>query len=319
MEENNIGMKGILLWAMKEFPYLEIWTKILYKKLKEKHPKLQIRTRKAGKKIDPSISRDEVKALLQKLGIGRGDFLIVHSSMDGLRNADVSAVEWIKLLQEIVGEEGTVAFAAFPFFGERDRMIEGGREIRIYEPAKKKVSTGILPSVFCRMPQVVRSKCPNNTLAAWGKEAKAMMEHNLESDLAHGKNSSWFYAVQHHAKILYLGIPVTEADTVVHVVEDCLDEEWPIADWYKQSEYFIIEEGEKIRKTMRLRNGNWHRYFTSQYSGKLLDKYGFRKRADTDEIVIELIPDAKAYVEYLTEEAKKGKILYRIPKKYWRN
>lgn len=312
-------MKKLLLIAMKTFPCLEVWARLIYEKLKKKHPKLKIRAQKRGKLVAPWVHLDQIKQALVQVGIQNGDFLIIHSSMDGLKGVDATAVEWITMLQELVGKEGTIAFAAFPLLGDRDCVIEDGKKILIYNADKIKVSTGIMPNVFCRMQDVIRSKCPSNTLAAWGKEAKAMMEHNLDDDLAHGKSSSWYYAVQHHAKILYLGIPVTEADTVVHVAEDCLDQEWPIANWYRQSEYYILHQGEKIIKPMRLRDGYWHRYFISQYSGKILDKYGFRKKVVVDGIILELVTDSKEYVEYLMKQAKKGKLLYRIPKKYWRD
>ena len=51
---------------------------------------------------------------IDSLGIKKGDILIVHSSMEGLRKAAPDPKRIIDYLLQLVGEEGTLVIPTFP-------------------------------------------------------------------------------------------------------------------------------------------------------------------------------------------------------------
>ena len=162
----------------------------------------------------------------------------------GMNNTGMNAISVLNYLRERVGDEGTLVLPTFPIYNEKNCREKG---VYVYNPQKTASATGLMTNIFLRMPGVVRSRFPWNTLAAQGPLALSMMEKNMESDLAHGKNSSWEYCMNHHAKILLLGVRASHTTTMVHVAEDILDEAWPIKNWY-ESKTFYIQEDKKEEK-----------------------------------------------------------------------
>ncbi len=312
-------MKKVLYKLMRIFPWLEVLAQCVYANLdqnKRKVIKGKIQTHQVA--LEKNVQLEEVLQTIREFGIKKGDLVMVHSSMNGLMQLDATPMQLIEGLLELVGEEGTLAMAAFPRYKVQNDIILDGETYTKYDVKRTGISTGMLPMIFCKCKGVRRSKCPMNSIAVKGKLADEMLRTEMDTDLVHGRKSAWGYLKEHHAKILYLGLPITDADTIVHAAEDFLDEEWPIADWYEKSNYIIVNGNEEERVTFRVRKGFWHRFFTAQYSGKILDKNDFVQRRNIRGVEVELLNDADLYVEYLINQAKKGKMLYRIPKRYWK-
>lgn len=248
------------------------------------------------------------------LGIKKGDILILHSSMEGLRSASPDPKVIIDYLLNLLGPEGTLVV---PAFATANRKYSA-EKIPTYNPKKSLCWTGMIPNVFLTYPGVVRSSFPYNSLAALGAEAETMMENNLLGDTPHGTHSPWYYCISHHAKILYLGVNVAECNTMLHVVEDYYDEKWPIKDWYAEQKYLIKREDEKIEKTIRVCDAKWIKYnICYHYNGKLKRKKLLSESIVSD-IIVGFTPDSKAVFDLMVDEVRKGKIRYRIPKKYWK-
>lgn len=312
-------MRLLLFKLMEMFPITEVWARKLYKLL-NKHRKSMKRLAN-GRNIvvdkKPHLFADIINAV-KSLGVEKGDILIVHSSMDRLKAVDAVPNQYIDALLELVGQEGTLVFPAFPHFRDQDKYKNGPEELYIYNPKKTPSWTGLLPNVFCRYSGVIRSECPFNPLAALGKHAQEMFSGELLDDLAHGKASAWAYCVDKRAKILYLGLNVTDADTIVHVAEDVMDEEWPIHDWYEKKSFLVKRSTGDQVITIRCRRAFWHQYFTAQYSGRIIRKNGFIKERTVEGIPVGLIGDSKEFVSFLIEQARHRKLFYQIPNKYWK-
>ncbi len=259
--------------------------------------------------MEKTVSLDQFETVLKTTGIGAGDIVIVHSSMGGMRCLNASPMQILQSLQKLVGPEGTVVFPVFPCELVRN---EAGR--LVYDMKRSKIWTGLLPFVFLKMKGTVRSRFPFNSLSANGRYAEKMMEKELESDLAHGKNSAWGFCVEKHAKVLYLGVHVWQADTLLHVAEDYMDTEWPIHNWYKLIDYTVYSGSEKLADlTVRCRDGKWHKYFASYHSGYVLRKNHLIQSYDCGELIIETIPDSKLFTDFVINQAKNGKTFYHFP------
>lgn len=246
---------------------------------------------------------------INSLGINKGDILIVHSSLDALASAETDPRRYISMLLELVGEEGTLVLPAFPIY----KSGEAGNGLLIYDPKKSPCWTGMLPNIFLRYPGVIRSDFPENPLAAKGYYAEEMMRRNLEGDLPHGKNSAWEFCIEHHAKVLFLGVESQQSATIVHAVEDIMDEAWPVKDWYEEKQYLIRKGSEVKPITFRRRKPYWSRFITAYYRTKVTEKKGFLYRTSLNGIHVEYIPDSKRLIDFLIDQAKKGETYYKIP------
>lgn len=326
-------IKKMLLKFYSFSPYPELlirriyWHPILHKMLS--NYKKRFRKSNRQKPILPDIREQKINTKLlaeglQSLKINNGDILLVHSSMDGLKNTGLSPTKVISILRDIVGIDGTIVMPAFQKFEcpcPEGKLIEHKEnfsdEVFVYNYRGVACWTGMLNSIFLMQPDTLRSYFPNNSLAAQGPHAKPMMENNLKGDLPHGRFSAWKYCVEHHAKVLFLGLKADHCFTLIHTVEDILDDEWPVNDWYKKQKYKIIDGVEETNIIVRERRLKWARYITEKYGTNQIRKAGLLKTHMFGGVTVEYIDDAYKFFEYLKNETiQNGPLFYKILNKY---
>lgn len=255
---------------------------------------------------------DNIHKYIKSLGINRGDILIVHSSMDGLRPTGFPPKMIINMLLELVGEEGTLVFPAFPILDLVDK-----NNIPIYDPTKTLCWTGLLPNIYCRNFKPLRSSFPNNSLAAKGPHAYEMMKDNLIGTHPHGKDSAWAYCASHHAKILYLGVKANHCLTIMHVAEELMEDNWPIKDWYENKRYNVKIQEQITEITTSERRLFWARFLRENYASLNLKKKGLLIQTQIQGVPIDYIPDSGNVVDYVIRNAQNGNLIFwLIPKKY---
>ena len=309
MLKNIFELSGNIELITKKIAYSE---KLPKEKLRNMYHKIFLHKGEKAE-VDRNLMIDVFK-YIDSLGIQKGDILIVHSSMEGMRRADPNPKNIINYLTDLIGPEGTLVFPAFPIIN----LKYDENRVQTYNPKRTPCWTGMLPNTFLGYEGVIRSLFPFNTLAARGPHAKPMMTNNLLDDVPHGKNSSWAYCVAHHAKILYLGISIAECNTVLHMADDILGDDWPIDNWYEIQRYKIKTDEGIIEKTIRVCSSFWVKYNTCyNFNGKL-KKLGFLTETDVDGITVGFAKDSNAMMKYVIEQAKKGKIRYKIPRRYWK-
>ncbi|MFW9923506.1 MAG: aminoglycoside N(3)-acetyltransferase [Candidatus Thorarchaeota archaeon] len=193
---------------------------------------------------------------LTNLGIHTGDIVIVHSSLSKLGYIVGGAVSVIDALIESVGKDGTIVMPAFTYGNTEpsnwqcppvpkewwDILRE---EIPAFDPVKMPTtSVGVIPEIFRKFPDVVRSYHPIGSFCAWGKYANEIVSVHRIDDM-YGFDSPLGKLYQLGAKILLLGVD-HDSNTSLHFAE------WianiPNFPKGKQSSN-ILQNGEKIRVT----------------------------------------------------------------------
>lgn len=262
-------------------------------------------------KTDPAIW-ERVKEKIKGYPIEKGDILLVHSSMDGLAKTGVSAKEVIDFLLELLGEEGTLVFAAYP----KCKPYREEKEVLYYDPKRTLSWTGMLPNVFCKYDGVVRSEFPYNTLAAKGKYASEMMKDNLLDDTSQAEHSSWQFCVEHHAKILYLGVSAALSCTMMNYPEDALGEAWYVKDWYGTQRYAIKSGDGIVYKTIKERHSDWYRFYAMFHSERWMIQNDFLTRNEIEGVYVGFTENMHGLAQELLRLGRQGRSVYRIPKKY---
>lgn len=262
------------------------------------------------------INTTEIYEGIKSLDITKGDILIVHTSKDELDKVGINPIELIKFLRGLIGEEGTLVLPAFPLYNKSN--YDESRGIYIYNPQKTLCSTGMLPNLFLRMPNVMRSKFPWNSVAAQGPEAMEMMKHELESDLAHGSKSAWGYCMKHGAKILLLGVRASHTTTMVHVAEDLLDVEWPVKDWYEESTILLENKNISQEFKIRKRKQAWAKYNASWFRSNRLKKEGILYEGKIEGLNIGFIKETQRMIKYIIERTKGHKGFFVVPRRCYK-
>lgn len=310
----------IMQWLFEHLPILEVWVRMLYKKALEIGI---LKTRiipneKAS--ITEAVNIEELRRFLNKIGLKKGDVLIVHSSMKGIKGFGLKPDEIIEYLKEMVGNEGILLMPSYPLYQETDtglKFEEVYQEEFQYDIDNTPSWTGIITDLFWRSDDVYRSRYPNNTLSAWGNQKEIPFADEMESDLAFGIHSAWKYCVDKHAKVLFLGIHAHHALSEIHIAEDYLDDKWPIKGWYATKTYRITSGDKMVVKKCRVRKKFWTKYMTEYNGCYRLRKKKLLIEGKIGNINYSVIPDLYEFESYVEKCALKDDLLYfKIPKKY---
>lgn len=301
-------MKNTILTLMAKFPLLEILSKqlLISNKIRNILKKKFINADSLEENL--CCKEDYIKAI-EKLPINKGDILLVHSSTDQLTRMGISPIWMIEYLITRIGNEGTLVIPAFPMYPQKNA------ECLCYDVKKTPCWTGMLPNIFLRLPGVIRSEFPYNTLAAKGPKASSLMENNLIDHLSFGENSAWAKCINNHAKVLFLGTPAFHTTTISHIPEDLLGENWPIKEFHREQR-FLIKNGDTDKKyTAFIRDERWSKLILSHYRTLLLKKKGLITEEYINGVCLGFIQDSKKVVDLLSDMALKGKTIYHVPKK----
>jgi aminoglycoside 3-N-acetyltransferase len=163
------------------------------------------------------ISPEGFASLMVELGVTSGATVMIHSSMDEIarRVPQMTPVRVIELLQRLLGPEGTLLMATFPFMG---RQLDYVMTHRTFHPKKTPSQVGLITETFRRMPGVIRSLHPTHPIAAWGKHARELTSsHHLGTTF--GENSPFFKLQQHGGLVIGVGTRLRRF-TILHVPEE---------------------------------------------------------------------------------------------------
>lgn len=168
---------------------------------------------KKKKKADgPVTTRETIVAGVRALGVNPGDVLLVHSSLKSLGLVPRGAKEVIEALQEVVTEQGTLILPTLTW----NRI--NAKNPR-FDVQKARCSVGTIPETFRKMKDVTRSLHPTHSVAAWGREARAITLGHEQQQTPGGVDSPYHRIVQRAGKILFLGV-TTACNTMLHCIEE---------------------------------------------------------------------------------------------------
>lgn len=189
------------------------------------HARLKQGFRSYKKKTNPTLSRSEFLAILTKdLQIQKGDTVFIHSSMRNLY-LDFGKNEIFSLLQEAVGEEGTLAFPCWHFNVRAEDYIK--EHPVVFDIRNSPSAMGKIPDELRMNPRAFRSFHPTNSVVAVGKNAGELVKGHETDIYPCGVQSPFYKLIQFNAKIVGVGVTVDNL-TFVHAVEDTMKEKFPV-------------------------------------------------------------------------------------------
>ncbi|QFT08594.1 AAC(3) family N-acetyltransferase [Vibrio sp. THAF190c] len=299
-------------------PYVELIGRYLYWKNVDI---LESRAKKSSKQAvsDNPVDFDKIISCLKDNGVGEGDLLLVHSAYSPLKNSGLSPREVNNELCSLIGDSGTIAMPAMPKFKNEETKIDYlssivPDETYEYDVRRTPIKTGLLPAYLHRNKKSVRSRHPINTMVAMGPLAHYLMEDNLSGDspLPCGYSSSWSKCVENDAIIISIGTDLTHSLTAIHVVEDRMDTDWPIRNWYRTKK-FVVTDGEFTKEvTLRERRPKWGAlHFAERTLCKDLLNEGLLSSTKIDGVLVEVIR-AKALIQFLESRNRTGYPYYGV-------
>ena len=277
-------------------PYIELSIRWFYWRIISQISILNIFRNKSIKSKKNTFDFDDAITFLKKNGIKSDDIILVHSSYKELKNSGKSPIEIIEELKGLVNN-GTLVMPSIRKFSNDPNTKNYLKhdykdEVTNFDVYKSPVITGALPSAMLNRLDANISLFPLNNLVAIGKHSEQMMQGNLDGELPTpcGINSAWKYCLENNAYIIGLGIELASCLTMIHTIEDCLDEKWPIKDWYRERKFKIIKNNYSELKTFRERKPIWGSlHWAGRTLAKDLVKNNIVKSILINGVIIEII------------------------------
>ncbi len=176
-----------------------------------------------------TVFKSDITGALKKLGLQRGDCVMVHTSLSRIGYVCGGAQTVIEALIETVGEEGTIMMPTQswknldPETGVHwDADREDWDRIRENWPAYDRAITpantmGAVAEMFRSWPGAVRSGHPARSVAAWGKHAEYLTENHDLSNIF-GDTSPIGRLYQLDGKVLLIGVDY-DKNTSLHLAD----------------------------------------------------------------------------------------------------
>ena len=266
-----------------------------------------------GTKKSTIINLENINNHLKKIGLKKGDILIVHSSFAPFENSSISPFDIINMLLDFVGKDGTLVMPVIRSHEKykKNKKIKNDNleEVEFeYNVKKSPVRTGIIPFYLMNKKNAITSLLPFNTLTALGKESEQMIKHELSEEFptANGINSPWKYCTDKNALVISLGIDLTHSLTILHTPEDVNNKNWPVKDWYRKRKFKIVHGDVIIKKVFRERRPKWGKFhFGERTLSRDLLENNVMNSENIDGILIESLR-AKELFNYLNSKNNSG-------------
>ena len=172
---------------------------------------------------DPEIDRTAIDAALARIGVRKGDTLLVHSSLSACGHIVGGAQTIITALIDAVGSDGNFFV---PTFQRSECYLNGINKRWDHRPSDRNDRSseairwvGTLPLEFLRLyPEAPRGVHLSHSWAGWGPRAADVLARQVEDEPPFSDNSCPMVVKEMGGKILLFGSPVGHT-SFVHCFE----------------------------------------------------------------------------------------------------
>ena len=163
-------------------------------------------------KLDKTLFMRQIR----DLGIGGGDFLLVHSALRALGPTDGGAEMILESLLEILGPDGNLMM---PSFQRGSEYVLASQKI-CFDVRNTPSDCGFLTEFFRHFPGALRSLSPTHSMTVYGPRAEELIRDHEKCDMTTGWGSPFEKLVTCPCgKILMLGA-TRHSNTTMHHLEN---------------------------------------------------------------------------------------------------
>lgn len=194
-----------------------------------------------------TISEENLKTDLHKMGIVSGDVLMVHSAMSAIGFLENGPKTFVDALFCVLGAGGTLCMPSSPV---KTLQLLHMQQQPIFDVKNTPSAMGAISEYFRKLPNTVRSLHPTEPVCANGPKAQDIVSQHFGQITPYGQDAPWRKIMEENGKILYVGVTLINAGTHLHTLEDAVNFAYPIyADQIFEAK--IIDENgqQKIMKT----------------------------------------------------------------------
>ena len=166
------------------------------------------------------LTKEDIKNALTRLGIRKGDCLLVHGAQVGCGHVDGGADAVIDAFYDAVGEDGGVLMPSFTRpYAAFEGTLNKGRNFRPFEKTNiENIWTGELPKAMARRKDAKRSAHCSHSWSGIGKKAEICTSEQALSDAPASDTSPMAKALSLGGKVCFYGCRAS-SNTFIHYIE----------------------------------------------------------------------------------------------------
>ena len=167
------------------------------------------------------LGRKEIISVLEKVGIKRGDTILMHAALSPLGLIEGGAETVLDAILELLGPEGTLMVPIFSrpytgFEGTHNKALD----FRYFRRGDlSSVWTGVIGKTLAKRPGAITSAHATHAWAGIGAKAEKCLSPHQELDPPACNHSPLGMALREGGKILYFGCKISSS-TFIHFLED---------------------------------------------------------------------------------------------------
>ena len=188
-------------------------------------------------------SYEIIKNDLIKLGVKKGDVIMLHSSLSSMKYVDGGANTLIQALLDVLTPSGTLLLPSFTYIEVTKTLV--------FDINNSKVCVGVIPETFRNYKGVIRSMHPTHSVCAIGKYANELLKDHYLDNTPMGINSPFRKLVNYNGKLLMLGCGLY-CNSFIHAIEEICDVSYCLNDFVTYT--LIDKENNVIKKDYRPHN-----------------------------------------------------------------
>jgi aminoglycoside 3-N-acetyltransferase len=192
------------------------FTKLIYIRIKKTYTRLKFRFYML---FTQSKTKEDLLNDLKKSGLKHGDKVIINSSLSKIGYIKNGANTVVEALKEYIGEQGLIVMSTYPHTNAYNYL----QNYEIFDIHNTVSKNGRITEVFRKGEGVYRSLHPTHPIAAWGNQAKILMQGHHESIFPYDKKSPYKKLLDIDVKIYLIGVDLKHA-VMIRIIDDLYDD-----------------------------------------------------------------------------------------------
>jgi aminoglycoside N3'-acetyltransferase len=170
-----------------------------------------------------SYDDDLLKERLVRLGLTKGDTVMVHSSFSRFNGFEGGPQDVVSSLIDVVGEEGNLLMVSLPYRTSSAEYLESNP---VFDVSRTPSQMGLISEAFRKRPDVMRSVHPTHPMLAWGQDSVWLTADHHKCPYGCGTGSPFDKFFHKGGKVLFFDVAFG-AFTFFHYIEDLIKDRLP--------------------------------------------------------------------------------------------
>lgn len=280
----------------------------LYRNSKKRKVNAELKKQKKTGKV---YSKKDFIRQFKKIGIEKGDILLVHSSLSKIGYVENGAKDVVDALLEVVGENGHLLMPNSP---NASFQLDYIQKLDFFDVAHSPSKLGVISEYFRLLPDAERSAHPTEPVSCIGPDCEYFVGHHFGNLTPYNKNSPFYRVAERQGKILYLGVTLDNAGTSLHTLEDAIsDFKYPV--YYPEEFEVKVRFENRTLRSMKTLVHNPEQSKKRKCDGliPLFEEKGVLQKVKIGK-ANSLLVDAKGMFEVMLEEYQKNGVTMYTPK-----